>query len=151
MLEIPLVDIKWLEELFRRGNALTVESEPDENGVVALESHFVLPNEQDFRPKSVKTDDEDEDITGFKHVTPKDITLAALRMDVKSIDCGLETFGPPISLAQHRKSSECVWLELISRRFLTGLLFKQRRFHLSPVSSRQVIAVICLLRDYHRL
>ncbi|CEL57786.1 titin [Rhizoctonia solani AG-1 IB] len=225
MLGIPLVDLKWLEELFRRGNALTVESEPDENGVVALESHFVLPNEQDFRPKSVKTDEDDEDITGwpielwdanparrtiwdglqfhffcddaaptewidqvqlgggtfkshnynpehsgetvttieeakalfqrirlgaetmtgvaammspvvivvkpseliallgrsawmlyqegmrangFKHVTPKEITLAALRMDVKSIDCGLETFGPSTSLVQHRKSTTSV-------------------------------------------
>ncbi|CAE6399517.1 unnamed protein product [Rhizoctonia solani] len=222
MLGIPLVDLKWLEELFRRGNTLTVESEPDENGVVALESHFLLPNEQDFRPKLVKSDDEDEDITewpvelwdanparrtiwdglefhffcddtaptewtdqvqlgggifkshnynpehsaetvttaedaklffqkirlgaeklsrvapmmspvvivvkpseliallgkptwilyregmranGFKHVTPKDITLAALRMDVTSIDCGLETFKTSASLAQHRKST----------------------------------------------
>ncbi|EUC66745.1 hypothetical protein RSOL_508570 [Rhizoctonia solani AG-3 Rhs1AP] len=220
MLGIPLVEIGWLEELFRRGNALTPESEPDEYGVVALESHFILPDERDFRPKLVKSDDEDEDITewpielwdanparntiwtglqfhffcddtaptewtdqiqlgggtfkshninseepvttveeakilfqnirigagkmskvtgmvspvvivikpseliallgkstwklyqegmkanGFKHVTPKDVTLAALQMDVASIDCGLETFESVIHSAQPRKSSE---------------------------------------------
>ncbi|KAG8716101.1 hypothetical protein FRC11_009150 [Ceratobasidium sp. 423] len=222
MLGIPLVDIKWLEELFRRGNTLTVESEPDEHGVVALESHFVLPDEQDFRPKLVKSDDEDEDITewpielwdasparktiwtglqfhffcddtaptewtdqvqlgggtfkshninseqegesvttveeakslfqnirlaagklnkvpgmmspvvivikpseliallgkstwklyqegmkayGFKYVTPIDITLAALRMDITSIDCGLETFESSAPSAQPKKST----------------------------------------------
>ncbi|CUA76782.1 putative protein ORF22 [Ictalurid herpesvirus 1 (strain Auburn)] [Rhizoctonia solani] len=219
MLGIPLVDIKWLEELFRRGNMLTVESEPDEYGVVALESHFILPDERDFRPKVVKSDDEDEDITewpvelwdanparktiwtglqfhffcddtaptewtdqvqlgggtfkshninseepvttlgeakslfqnirlgagkmkevpgmvspvvlvikpseliallgkstwklyqegmktnGFKYVTPKDITLAALRMDITSVDCGLETFGSTLPLAEPRKST----------------------------------------------
>ncbi|KAJ1311369.1 hypothetical protein OPQ81_009862 [Rhizoctonia solani] len=222
MLGIPLVDIKWLEELFRRGNTLTVESEPDEHGVVALESHFVLPAEQDYRPKLIKSDDEDEDITdwpielwdanparktiwnglqfhffcddtaptewtdqvqlgggtfvshnfnpeyggepvatveeaknlfqnirlgagelnqvpgmlspvvivvkpselialhgeviwkiyqegmkanGFKYITPKDITLAALRMDITSIDCGLETFEYSIPSAQPPRKS----------------------------------------------
>ncbi|ELU41750.1 hypothetical protein AG1IA_04222 [Rhizoctonia solani AG-1 IA] len=223
MLGIPLVDLNWLEELFRRGNTLTVESEPEENGVVALEYHFLLPNEPDFRPKLVKPDDEDEDITqwplelwdanparrtiwdglqfhffcddtvptewtdqvqlgggtfkthnynpenlgeavttaeeakllfqkirleaeklsgvacmkspvvivikpseltgllaqvsrlavkanndprnGFKSVAPKDITLAVLRMDAKSIDCGLETFGSSTVLAQPKKST----------------------------------------------
>ncbi|CAE7093026.1 unnamed protein product [Rhizoctonia solani] len=219
MLGIPLVDMKWLEELFRRGNTLTTESEPDEYGVVALESHFVLPDERDFRPKLIKPDDEDEDITewpielwdanlarktiwsglhfhffcddtaptewtdqvqlgggtfkshdinseepvttveeakslfknirlgaqkmnkvpgmmspvvivikaseliallgkstwklyqegmkanGFKYITPKDITLAALRMETASIDCGLETFESVGSSAQPRKST----------------------------------------------
>ncbi|CAE6521239.1 unnamed protein product [Rhizoctonia solani] len=222
MLGIPLVDIKWLEELFRRGNTLTVESEPDEHGVVALESHFVFPDEQDFRPKLAKSDDEDEDMTewpieywdansarktiwtglqfhffcddtaptewtdqvqlgggtfkshninseqagesvttaeganilfqnirlvagklnkvsgmmspvvivikpseltallgkstwrlyqeamkanGFKYVTPKDITLAALRMDITSIDCGLEAFESSAPSAQPKKST----------------------------------------------
>ncbi|CAE6457449.1 unnamed protein product [Rhizoctonia solani] len=218
MLGIPLVDMMWLEELFRRGNTLTVESEPDENGVVALESHLVIPDERDFHPKLVKSDDEDEDITewpielwdanparrtiwtglqfhffcddeaptewtdqvqlgggtfkshnlnseravttieeakslfqnirfgaeklnkvpgmmspvvvvvkpseliallgkstwrlyqegmkvnGLKYVTPKDITLAALRMDTSSIDCGLETFENSASSIHPRKS-----------------------------------------------
>ncbi|CAE6442773.1 unnamed protein product [Rhizoctonia solani] len=229
MLGIPLVEIGWLEELFRRGNVLTPESEPDEYGVVALESHFILPDERDFRPKLVKSDDEDEDITewpielwdanparntiwtglqfhffcddaaptewtdqiqlgggtfkshninseepvttveeakilfqnirigagkmskvtgmvspvvivikpseliallgkctwklyqegmkanGFKHVTPKDITLAALQMDVASIDCGLETFESAIHSAQPRKSTASTSAALPSR------------------------------------
>jgi hypothetical protein len=65
MLGVPLVDVKWLEELFRRGNALSVESGPDEHGVEALESHFVLPDERDFRPQLQGSEDEDEDVTGW--------------------------------------------------------------------------------------
>lgn len=65
MLGVSLVDIKWLEELFRRGNELSVQSGPDEHGIVALESHFVLPNPQDFRPQLASSDVEDEDITGW--------------------------------------------------------------------------------------
>lgn len=65
MLGVSLVDIKWLEELFRRGNQLSVQSEPDEHGIVALESHFVLPDLQDFRPQLASSDVEDEDITAW--------------------------------------------------------------------------------------
>ncbi|CAE6407763.1 unnamed protein product [Rhizoctonia solani] len=228
MLGIPLVEIGWLEELFRRGNTLTVESEPDEYGIVALESHFILPDERAFRPKLVKSDDEDEDITewpielwdanparntiwtglqfhffcddtaptewtdqvqlgggtfkshdvnseepvttveeakilfqnirngvgkmskvtgmvspvvivikpseliallgkstwklyqegmkanGFKYVTPKDVTLAALRMDVASIDCDLKTFESATHSAQPRKSTASTSAALLS-------------------------------------
>ncbi|KAG8744892.1 hypothetical protein FRC10_009262 [Ceratobasidium sp. 414] len=65
MLGISLVDTKWLEELFRRGNELSVESGPDEHGIVALESHFVLPDEREYRPRLLGSDDEDEDVTGW--------------------------------------------------------------------------------------
>jgi hypothetical protein len=65
MLGVSLVDIKWLEELFRRGSQLSVESEPDEHGVVALESHFVLPKEQEYRPKLGSSDEDEEDTTGW--------------------------------------------------------------------------------------
>jgi hypothetical protein len=65
MLGISLVDIKWLEELFRRGNELSIETGPDERGIVALESHFVLPNEQEFRPQLASSEEEEEDITGW--------------------------------------------------------------------------------------
>ncbi|KAG9103282.1 hypothetical protein FRC06_011519 [Ceratobasidium sp. 370] len=65
MLGISLVDTKWLEELFRRGNALSVESGPDEHGTVALEYHFVLPDEREYRPQLLGSDDEDEDVTGW--------------------------------------------------------------------------------------
>lgn len=65
MLGISLVDVQWLDEVFRRGNTLSVESDPDEDGVVSLESHFVLPAEQNFRPQLAGSEDEDEDVTGW--------------------------------------------------------------------------------------
>ncbi|KAF8609331.1 hypothetical protein BDV93DRAFT_140859 [Ceratobasidium sp. AG-I] len=65
MLGVSLVDVQWLDEVFRRGNALSVESGPDEHGVAALESHFVLPSEKDFRPQLAGSEDEDEDVTGW--------------------------------------------------------------------------------------
>ncbi|KAG9127348.1 hypothetical protein FRC07_014758 [Ceratobasidium sp. 392] len=65
MLGISLVDTKWLEEVFRRGNKISVESGPDEQGIVALESQFVLPDVRDYRPQLLGSDDEDEDVTGW--------------------------------------------------------------------------------------
>ncbi|QRV76500.1 hypothetical protein RhiJN_04515 [Ceratobasidium sp. AG-Ba] len=63
MLGISLVDTKWLEEVFRRGSRLPIDSGPDDQGVVALESHFILPDERDFRPQLQASEDEDEDVT----------------------------------------------------------------------------------------
>lgn len=84
MLGVSLVDIKWLEELFRRGNDLPVDSEPDERGTVSLESHFLLPDTKEFRPQLSSSEEEEEDITGWP------IELWDANLDRKSIWDGLQ-------------------------------------------------------------
>ncbi|KAG8695804.1 hypothetical protein FRC09_008921, partial [Ceratobasidium sp. 395] len=121
MLGISLVDVKWLEELFRRGNKLSVDSEPDDQGVVALESHFILPDVQDYRPQLLGSDDEEEDVTGW----PVELWDADLRR--KSMWKGLQFYflcddAPPT--------------EWTDQAQLGGATFKSHNFNPAAVGDR---------------